>query len=557
MTKPTSVAGLIIASLVAAGSSRLGAQAAAPAASIAEQEEAAATRNATPSAPPVSTTPPAAGARAGRGGGGGGRNEANLGPIVAAAEKASPALPPGPYQATWESLSTHPIPAWYKDARFGVSMHWGLYSVPAHGSEWYVRNMVGDRATYDWHVQKFGPVDKFGYKDFIPLFTAAKFNPDEWMALLKKAGVKYFVPSAEHHDGFSLWDSAYNPWNAKAMGPHRDLIGELAVAARKAGIKFGVTNHSLEHFNFINPLPEIRADLEAKKADMFDKQWAGFYSVADRGDDAHQKFLTVWVEKNFELIDKYQLDLLWWDNGVNSRAYDPLKLKVSAYLYNRAKERGQEAAMLTKGEASLGGHVEDYERLMRTPAVTAPATIPAATFETQDSPGVRWGYIEGDHYQGVGWALQRLVESACRNGNFLLNLGPKPDGTIPDEQKALLLGIGQWLDINGEAIYGTRAWTKPGEGNLAPGRYTAKDIRFTTKGDTLYSIFLSWPGEEGTVTSLATGVAPAGKITSVTLLGNSGELAFTQDATGLHVKFPATKPGDNFYALKITGLKLK
>jgi alpha-L-fucosidase len=478
--------------------------------------------------------------------------------VVAAALADTPALPTGPYAATWDSVSKHTIPDWYTDGKFGISMHWGLYSVPAHGSEWYDKNMVGDAATYAWHVQNFGTLDKFGYKDFIPLFTAAKWDPDAWAALFKKAGAKYVMPSAEHHDGFALWDSTVNKFNAKAMGPKRDLIGDLATAVHKVGLKFGVTNHSMEHFTFVNPtaIPaDVLADLKAKKLDLYDPAWADFYSVADRSDAACQKFLTNWVKQNDELIDQYKLDALWWDNGVNGRIFDPLKLKVMAYFYNRANEWGKDVQMLTKGEASLGGHVEDYERQSRMPKDIQPVE-----FEVHDSPGHRWGYLTDDTYAGVNWGLGRLIEAVCRNGNFLLNIGPKPDGTIPDQEVALLTGMGQWLDVNGEAIYGTRAWTKAGEGDMVMSRYTPKEIRFTTKGDTLYAIVMAWPTDgQAVITSLATGAAslPGGKIEKVELLGHSGNLDFTQDADGLKVKFPADKPCDFAYALKITGLKLK
>jgi alpha-L-fucosidase len=465
--------------------------------------------------------------------------------------------------ATWESVSQHTAPDWYRDAKFGIGMHWGLYAVPAHGSEWYVKHMYGNPQMIQWHTEHFGPLDKFGYKDFIPLFTAAKFNADEWADLFARAGARYVMPTAEHHDGFALWDSALTTFNAKQMGPHRDLIGELAVAVRKKGLKFGVTNHRIEHFDFITPTAEVAADLQAKKADLYDPAWADFYWVADRSPAARQRFLNDWVKRNFELIDKYQLDTLWWDNGVNARVYDPLKLAVFAHFYNRAREWGKDVTMLTKGEASLGGHVEDYERWGR-----APKEIQAQPFEVHDSPGFRWGYLEGDTYWKADTVISRLVEAVCRNGNLLLNFGPKADGTIPDEIKTLLLDTGKWLQVNGEAIYGTRAWTKLGEGTLDLAReqkYTGQDIRFTTKGDTLYAIFMAWPGPEAVVTSLAlsssnglaTGSAPVGKIDSVTLLGDAEELEFTQDAAGLHVKFPADKPCAYAYALKITGLKLK
>jgi alpha-L-fucosidase len=246
---------------------------------------------------------------------------------------------------------------------------------------------------------------------------------------------------------------------------------------------------------------------------------------------------------------------LWWDNGVNSREYDPLKLKVFAYFYNRALEWGKDVTMVTKGQASLGGHVQDYERQQR-----APTTIQEKPFETHDSPFQRWGYLTDAQYWNVDTVIYRLVENVCRNGNLLLNLAPRPDGTIPDEQKQLLLATGKWLDVNGEAIYGTRPWIKLGEAEgpltLERGqRYSGKDIRFTTKGDTLYAIFMAWPGEQAVITSLATGVAPAGKIEKIELLGHKGALEFKQDAEGLKVKMPAEKPCDYAFALKITGLK--
>jgi len=470
--------------------------------------------------------------------------------VVAKAEADTAAIPAGPYQPTWDSIKEHyRTPEWFRDAKFGIFLHWGLYSVPGHGSEWYEKHMYGNPGIVKWHADHFGPQDKFGYKDFIPLFTCAKFDADEWAVLFKKSGARYIVPTAEHHDGFALWDSALTKWDAKDMGPHRDLIGELATAVRKQGMKFGVSNHRIEHYTFVSALPNLKTDLDDPAND-------DFYWHANHSPARAQAFLSDWVARNDELIDKYQPDLIYFDNGVNHRVYDPLKLKVAAYYFNRAAQWGKEVSFATKSDAYLAGSIKDYERQNR-----APTTLQPEVFQVDDSVHQRWGYLTDAQYWKVDTIVVRLVENVCRNGNLLLNFSPMADGTIPEEQKKLLLGIGAWLDVNGDAIYGTRPWTKVGEGTLVLARdaqYSSKDIRFTTKGDTLYAIVMAWPENgEVLITSLASNAAPSGKIAQVALLGHEGKLEFSQDATGLKVKLPEKKPCDTAYALKISGLKLR
>ena len=482
--------------------------------------------------------------------------------VVAAAAAADPQLPEGAVKAAWDSIKAdYQVPDWWRDAKFGIMMHWGLYAVPAHGSEWYELHMYNDGGTIQWHQQHFGAQDKFGYKDFIPMFTAAKWDPDAWAGLFKKAGAKFVVPTAEHHDGFSLWDSAYNKYNAKLMGPKRDLIGDLGKAVRAKGLKFGVSNHSIEHYTF-EPIGQ-----SLKTNDLYDPQWADFYSVANRYQPGDlEKFLALWVAKNFELIDKYQPDILWFDNGVNARTFDPLKLKVAAYYYNRAREWGKQVTFSTKDSAYLAGSVMDYERMSR-----APAELTDYPWQVDDPVLYRFGYTQDPEHPEIARAdgvVRNLINNVSKNGGLLLNISPRADGTIPDNQQQLLLDIGKWLDVNGEAIYATRPWTKFGEGAAAPRRggaapatneapRAAQMYRFTTKGDTLYAIALGWPGAQATVTSLATGAAGVGKITRVELLGHDGALEFTQDGGGLKVKMPADKPCDYAYALRITGLKMR
>jgi alpha-L-fucosidase len=453
----------------------------------------------------------------------------------------------GPFSPTWESIrASYEYPEWFRDAKFGIFLHWGLYSVPAHGSEWYVTHMYGDKATIDWHTEHYGPPDKFGYKDFIPMFKAEHWDPDAWALLFKQAGAEYVMPTAEHHDGFAMWDSALTRWNAKQMGPHRDLIGDLAEAVRKVGLKYGVSNHRMEHFDFIKPLAGL-------KTDLYDPATSDFYSVADRSPGAYPKFLVDWVARNKELIDKYQPDTLYFDNGVNTRSLDPQKLEVAAHYYNRAAEWKKQVTILTKDDAYLAGTVKDYERQQRAPTIIQPDP-----WEVDDSVGHRWGYLSNDTYGHTSGIIMRLIENVSRNGNLLLNFGPKPDGTFEDAQTQLMLGIGQWLAVNGEAIYKTRPWVMSGEGESAYGSpaYTGKDIRFTRKGNTLYAFLMAWPGDRAMVTSLGSRQETGGKVAKVELLGHSGSLKFTQDAEGLAVTMPTEQPCKDAFVLRISGLKL-
>jgi alpha-L-fucosidase len=480
---------------------------------------------------------------------------------------AQPQAPASAVEPTWESVSQHyKTPDWFADGKFGIFMHWGLYAVPAHGSEWYVRYMYGgNQGVMNWHIQNFGPLDKFGYKDFIPRFTAAKWDPDAWAELFRKSGAKYIVPTAEHHDGFSLWDSALNRYNAKNMGPKRDLIGDLGKSVRAKGLRFGVSNHSLNHFNFIPLNPN---------SDQSDPQWAAFYQV-DRSDEARQKFNETWVLKNVELIDKYRPDMLWFD-GLGGGASEAMRLRVAAHYYNAAAGWGKQVTISAKGRDYPTGSVMDYERQGRI----LPRGIKNFAWEVDDPIGEKFGYNTNiKNYKPAALLIRRLIDTVSMNGNYLLNLSPDAEGIIDQDQQDRLLAMGKWLEVNGEAIYGTRPWTRYGEGPYydAPTgpmqgagpddppseSYTPREIRFTTKpalsgvegGETLYAIVMDWPAEQAVITSLATGQAPGGKIEKVELLGHKGELNFTRDADGLKVVFPTDKPCDVAYVLKITGLK--
>lgn len=460
--------------------------------------------------------------------------------IVAAANAAlATPLPPGPFQANWDSIRrNYRPPAWFADAKFGIFLHWGLYAVPAHHNEWYEKNMYGADAA--WHAAHFGPPETFGYKDFIPRFTADKFDPDAWADLFRRAGARLVMPTAQHHDNFALWDSAVTPFNAKRMGPHRDLIGELGAAVRKAGMRFGVSNHGMENFTFVNPPEALEARLRERQADLYDPAWAGFYNVADRSPAAMSRFLSDWLARNFELIDKYRPDLLYFDNGVNLRVLDPLKERVAAYYYDRAAGWGKQVSISTKWIAYAPdnddghqlGSIIDFEKV----GTRSPAGIRPAPWMVDDTIGSTWGYTEGMKIGSARTILARLIDTVSKDGFYLLNISPRADGTIPEDQQRVLLEVGAWLKRNGEAVYGTHAWTRFGDG----------DWRFTAGQGVVYAI--GRPCSDGTLASLT---PSAGKVVKVEQVGG-GPLPFTQDATGLHLSASATDTWP--VALKITGL---
>lgn len=490
--------------------------------------------------------------------------ETNLSVVNGAVRQIPIKMAPGPVKADWDSLrQNYKVPAWFVGAKFGIFMHFGIFSVPAYKSEWYEKFMYagGHDSTLEamgnhdsalaWHTQHFGPPDKFGYKDFIPMFKAEKFDADAWALLFKRAGARYVVPGAQHHENFAMWDSQVTPFNAMQMGPHRDVIGELAKAVRKQGMKLGLANHGIENFEFINPSPELAARLKAEKVDLYDPKWADFYNYADRSDAALQRFLVNWYERNVELIDKYQPDLIYFDNGIDQRYLDPLKLNIAAYYYNRARSWGKEVSLTTKKAsfAPSGKNSETIGSILDFEGHT-PGDIRTGSWEEDRPIGSSWGYIQGMHSNPPAMVISWLVDAVSKNGTLLLNVSPRADGTIPMDQQETLLAVGKWLESNGEAIYDTHSWIKFEEAG-------PQAIHFTVKGDALYAIVLGRRVDSKIlIKSLAKGRAPEGTIRSVSMLGSKQSLPFTQDTAGLRVTLPSG-PGDELgYALKISGLRM-
>jgi alpha-L-fucosidase len=467
------------------------------------------------------------------------------------------------YEPTWESLRAYECPEWFQDAKFGIYTHWGPYSVPAWENEWYPRLMYSKndergKEFYQHHREKWGDVSEFGYKDFIPHFTAEKFNAEEWADLFMRAGARFAGPVAQHHDGFAMWDSDLTEWDAMDMGPKRDIVGELAAAVRKRDMRFVTSFHHAFHWRYYEPSYAI------EKSDTRDPRYAGINKIYppmhEPGAPESKEFLDNWRDRVYEVIDKYQPDYLWFDFGWHEPGFEEYKKELLAYYYNRANEWGKEVVITYKHDHLPDGvAILDLERGQMD-------TLSKKKWITDTAVDLKsWCYIDDPDYKSVNTLVDNLIDRVSKNGNLLLNIGPRPDGTIPEEQKELLLGIGAWLDTNGEAIYGTRPWTTFGEGptrmnfgQMSEERnrgmvYTADDIRFTTRREYLYAIALDWPSDGKLhVKSLKKGVriSPSG-IRDVSLLGSDQVLEWTRDENGLHVILPENRPCEHAYSLKI------
>ena len=465
----------------------------------------------------------------------------------------------GPFRPNWASLHAYEIPEWYKDAKFGIFLHWGVYSVPAFQSEWYSRNMyVEGSPEFLHHIETYGPQDKFGYKDFIPKLTFEDYDPDEYAQLFVEAGAKFVVPVAEHHDGFAMYDTPLNRWNAKNMGPKRDVTGDLAEAVRRHGLVFGLSSHRAEHFWFFDGGRKFPSDVQ-------DPAYADFYGPAapgpeDLGDPLQapptDEYLVDWLTRTCELVDKYRPQIVWFDWWIQATGFKPYLEKFAAYYYNRAAEWGIGVAINYKYEAfEEGTAVFDIERGQL-------AGIRPLLWQNDTSVGIHsWGYTDNQEYKAVDSLIDDLVDIVSKNGALLLNIGPKPDGSIPAEEQAMLREIGAWLAVNGEAIYGTRPWHVFGEGptEVAEGAFTdtkrmgftGEDLRFTATEEALYAIALAWPGETLTIKSLAAGAPEAGEVRTVQLLGRDAAVAFEQTPSGLKLTLPATPVGSHAFTFKI------
>ena len=457
------------------------------------------------------------------------------------------------FEPTVESLKAYRCPDWFRDAKFGIYLHWGVYSVAERG-EWYARRLYMEGTPeYEHHLQTYGHPSQFGYKDFVPMWKAERFDPDRLVGLFKRAGARYFTPCAVHHDNFDLWNSRHHPWNSVRMGPKKDITGMWREAALEHGLRFGVTTHLARSYSWfnVNKGADQSGPFQGTPYDGNDPRYRDFYHEPHSDTDLRhplnppEHWRREWARRIVDLIDHYQPDHLYFDGTLPFQGDDRGRtgMEVLAHYYNQSMRwhgGSQECVMCLKNVPDHGFYFEgiatlDIERRRASEILSEP-------WQTDTSIGP-WGYSVWRPYRPVGEIIHELVDIVSKNGNMLLNVPPKADGTLDEETERILLEIGRWMDVNGEAIYGTRPWPIS----------ALDDLRFTRKEDVLYVIALAWPGPGQPLTIPAAALGErAGTATGVTLLGHTGVLSWTQQEDGLVVTMPEGVPCEHACALKVT-----
>jgi alpha-L-fucosidase len=507
----------------------------------------------------------------------------------------------GSFSPTWESLARYEVPEWFRDAKFGMWAHWGPQCQPERG-DWYARGMYQEGSDqYKYHVEKYGHPSKFGFKDVINDWKADKWDPEAIVSLYKKAGAKYFMALANHHDNFDLYNSKHHKWNSTRLGPKKDLIGGWAKAAKNNGLPFAVSVHAAHAWSWYEtsqrsdkngPLAGVPYDGKLTKADGGGKWWNGYdpqelYAQnhllsknSENNNTIHSQwawdngvtpptkaYLENFYDRTIDLIDKYDPELVYFDDTVLPLwPISDTGLRIAAHLYNKSiKKNGK----LTAG--IFGKILDEQQRKCMIWDIERGQSnkIEPLPWQTDTCIG-QWHYdrrvYDNNRYKTPATVIHTLIDVVSKNGNLMLNVPLRGDGSIDEKARATVDGIAEWMSINSEAIYGTRPWHTFGEGPAIAGAapisaqgfnegrgkpFTAEDIRFTTKDKVLYAALMGWPVNKSII--VKTLGEAKNKINNVSLLGIPGRLAFTQTAEGLRVTLPEHVSGKIAYVLKIEG----
>jgi len=487
----------------------------------------------------------------------------------------------GPYRATWDSLLAYEAPEWYRDAKFGIWAHWSPQCVPEYG-DWYARNMyVEGSPDYRFQAQHYGHPSTFGYKDLCAQWTLLNWEPEALIERYKNAGARLFIALANHHDGFDTWASKHQPWNARNHGPHRDVVGEWAAAARRQGLRFGVTLHQARNWWWFQTshgadksgaYSGVPYDGRMTKAEGKGQWWEGLdpqmlYGVKHPKDALPDvSYVKNFYDRTRDLIDQHDPDLLYFDNALLPLGWGGMS--VGAYFYNHnLKTRGKMEAVLNiknVPDRLAKAVVADYERGLTSGIMPYAWQSETCIGEWHyrrslfDGPGEFGGYLPPRD------AIHWLVDTVSKNGTFILNVPGKPDGTIDRKEMAVLDEIAAWLKVNGEAIFETRPWTIYGEGpnSVKAGSFQgnsisamgSKDVRFTRNkaNNSIYAIFMGWPEGQAQIASLGlSSTTNPGKIQNVALLGSDAQVNWTQQADALHLRLPFASPIANAYGVAV------